>query len=78
MFVAPPPRSLDVFLGHNPAAGAMKPGAINQTRLESLQLLARNNMVVNIDNHVSILSVWIGLEPIRPATRFVKPQFRSA
>jgi hypothetical protein len=35
----------------------MKPRAIDQTRLERLELLARDDMVVNIDNHDAILSV---------------------
>ena len=56
MFVATPLRSLDMFLRHNGAARAMEASAIDQTRLERLELLARDDMVVNIDNHDRILS----------------------
>jgi hypothetical protein len=35
----------------------MEPRAVDQTCLESLELLARNNVVMNVDNHDAILSV---------------------
>jgi hypothetical protein len=46
-----------MFLRHNGAARAMETRAIDQTRLERLELLARDDMVVNIDNHNEILSM---------------------
>ena len=78
MLVATPLRPLNIFLGHDGAARTMEPRAIDQTRLERLELLAGDDMVVNIDNHGSVLSMWIGFEPIRLATQFVKPLFYSA
>ena len=57
MFVATPLGSLNMFLRHNGAARAMEPSAIDQPRLERLELLARDDMIVNIDNHDRILSL---------------------
>jgi hypothetical protein len=56
MLVATPLRPLDMFLRYNGAGRAMEPRAIDQTRLERLELLAGDDMVVNIDNHDRILS----------------------
>src|SRR5262245_5390407 len=52
MFVATPLRSLDMFLRHNGAGGAMETRAVDQTRLKSLKLLTRDDVIVNINNHV--------------------------
>jgi hypothetical protein len=57
MFVATPLRSLDMLLRYNGAGRAMETRAIDQTRLERLELLAGDDMVVNIDNHNEILSM---------------------
>jgi hypothetical protein len=46
-----PFRVLDVFLRDHRAARTVKSGAVDQTGLKSLQLLAGDNMVVNVDNH---------------------------
>jgi hypothetical protein len=35
----------------------MKTRAVDQVRLEGLKLLARNDVVMNIDNHRSVLSL---------------------
>jgi hypothetical protein len=48
---------LNVFLGDDSATGTMKPGAIDQTGLKVLELLARNDMVMNVDDHDRLLSV---------------------
>jgi hypothetical protein len=58
MLVATPLRPLDMLLRYNGAGRAMESRAIDQTRLERLELLARDDMVVNIDNHDRILSLW--------------------
>jgi hypothetical protein len=78
MLVATPLRSLNIFLRHDSAARAMEPRAIDQTCLERLELFAGDDMVVSIDNHGSVLSMWNGFEPIRLLTQFVKPLSYSA
>jgi hypothetical protein len=65
MFVAMPLRFLNMFFADHRAARPMKPRAVDQARLKGLQLLAGNNVIVNIDNHDEILSALIGLLPIR-------------
>src|SRR5262249_16480509 len=52
MFVATPLRSLDMFFRHNGAGRAMETRAVDQTRLKSLKLLTRDDVIVNINNHV--------------------------
>jgi hypothetical protein len=56
MLVATPLRPLDMFLRYNAAGRAMETRAIDQTRLERLELLAGDDMVVKIDNPGSVLS----------------------
>jgi hypothetical protein len=52
MLVAAPPGLLNVLFGHHGTAGAMEPRAVDQTGLKGLELFTRNNMVVNVDNHL--------------------------
>src|SRR5262245_42811050 len=52
MFVATPFCALNVFFRYNRAAWPMEASAVDQTRLKSLKLLTRNNVIVNINNHV--------------------------
>src|SRR5262245_21648929 len=52
MFVATPFCPLNVFFCYNRAARAMKAGAIDQTGLKSLKLFTRDDVIVNINNHV--------------------------
>src|SRR5262245_14612989 len=51
MFVATPFCALNVFFRYNRAAWPMEASAVDQTRLKSLKLLTRNNVIVNINNH---------------------------
>ena len=48
MFVAAPPGFLDMLLGDHGSAGPMKPRAIDQPGLKSLQLLAGNDCMVSL------------------------------
>jgi hypothetical protein len=51
VFVAVPFRLLNMLFSDHRAARAMKTGAVDQTGLKSLQLLAGDNVIVNVDNH---------------------------
>lgn len=51
-----PFRFLNMFFRNDSSARAMKPGTVDQAGLESLQLLAGDNVIVNVDNHDDILS----------------------
>jgi hypothetical protein len=46
-----PLRVLNVLLGDDHTARTMKPRTIDQTRLKGLELLSRDNVIVNVDNH---------------------------
>src|SRR4029450_5405311 len=59
MLGATPLRPLDMLLRYNGAGRAMESRAIDQTRLERLELLARDDMGVNIENHNEILSMCL-------------------
>src|SRR5262249_56299574 len=52
MFVACTFRWLVVYSGHNGAGRGREPRAVDQTRLKSLKLLTRDDVIVNINNHV--------------------------
>jgi hypothetical protein len=49
-----------MFFRYDRAPRTMKAGAIDQPGLERLELLAGNDMIVNIDNHDEILSIRNG------------------
>jgi hypothetical protein len=55
MFVAAPLRFLNVFLGDDGPGRPVKTRAVDQPRLKSLQLLAGNDVIVNVDNHRNFL-----------------------
>jgi hypothetical protein len=55
MAVAMPLSCLNIFLGNNHTARLVKPRAVDQAGLEGLQLLAGDDVIVNIDNHGTIL-----------------------
>jgi hypothetical protein len=55
MLVAAPLRLLNVLLGDDGPPGPVKPRAVDQPRLKSLQLLAGNDVVVNVDHHWNFL-----------------------
>lgn len=69
MPVAMPFRFLDVFFRHHGAARTMEAGAIDQTSLKSLQLLAGNDMIVNVNDHEVILPCKLIPYYQTPATR---------
>jgi hypothetical protein len=59
MAVTMPFRFLNVFLGNDHSAWPVKARAVDQTSLKCLQLLTGNNMIVDIDDHETILlSKW--------------------
>jgi hypothetical protein len=60
---------LNMLFRDHRAAWSMKPRAVDQTGLKSLQLLAGDNMIVNVDNHNKILSAMFGSLPIRERRR---------
>jgi hypothetical protein len=47
---------LNMLLRDHNATGAMESGAVDQTGLKVLQLLAGNDMVMNVDDHNDVLS----------------------
>jgi hypothetical protein len=57
MSVAMPFGLLNMFLGDHGAAGPMKPSAVDQAGLKSLQLLAGDDVIVNVNNHDDFLFV---------------------
>jgi hypothetical protein len=54
--VAMPLGFLNMFFRYHGTARPMKPRAVDQAGLKSLQLLACNDMIMNVDNHDAIPS----------------------
>src|SRR5687767_600298 len=69
MPVAVPLGFLNMLFRYHGAARTMKSRAVDQTGLKGLELLAGNDMIVNVDNHDAILSMRLGLLPIRDRQR---------
>src|SRR5688572_31545755 len=69
MLVAVPLGFLNMLFRYHGAARTMKSRAVDQTGLKGLELLAGNDMIVNVDNHDAILSMRLGLLPIRDRQR---------
>jgi hypothetical protein len=68
MPVAMPFGFLNMSFRDHGSARTMEAGAIDQTGLKSLQLLAGNDMIVNVNDHDAVLSARIGYTYQSPAT----------
>src|SRR4029077_11380458 len=58
MLVTAPFGVLDMLFSDDGAAWTVKPGAINQPGLKGLELLAGDDVIVNINDHDRILSLY--------------------
>jgi len=74
MLVTMPLRFLNMFFGNDDAARAMKPRAVDQSGLKGLELLAGDDMIVNVDDQEDILSARNAPLPIREQDPVVKQQ----